>query len=257
MTHESTLLRTITAHLEMHAADNLKSWSYCWVTNGTYVFVLHVHIHLLIPQPILILLAYTHDSCSYAYRTRSHILTNTNNSHPNVITHAYSVDPLTTECPIRRACIGKHVEIVKLLLDKRVVITNDLLHALDLNRISNCSSMIDCLFEAGYPRIWPRVIGNDIDCIERKDGHLRHKLDGLEINSSWLLLLCVKRIFTKRVAARVGDVLRDVCSEWTRYLCREVSAKLYEDPSNPKHFSHGYRCRWDVGLVAKSTFTIF
>jgi hypothetical protein len=46
----------------------------------------------------------------------------------------------------------------------------------------------------------------------------------LQSESSWMMLLCIKRHFTPRVAARVGDVLREVCSEWTCYQSEEVAA---------------------------------
>ena len=81
------------------------------------------------------------------------------------------------------------------------------------------------------PRFGPRVLGNDAKYRPRADGYLRLKLDGLESESSWQLLLCVKRRFTDRVAARVGDVLREVCSEWTRYLTLEVKEEN-EDEDN-------------------------
>jgi fructose-1,6-bisphosphatase len=44
----------------------------------------------------------------------------------------------------------------------------------------------------------------------------------LVVELSWQLLLSVKRMFTDRVTARVGDVLREICSEWTRYQTREA-----------------------------------
>jgi hypothetical protein len=42
-------------------------------------------------------------------------------------------------------------------------------------------------------------------------------LTRMEAEGSLTLLLCVKRIFTPKVAARVADVLRDVCADWTRF----------------------------------------
>jgi hypothetical protein len=128
---------------------------------------------------------------------------------------------ITTRQNAFRAALNKaSVEIIQLLLaDDRIVVTNELLGIIDLR---SSSASVDALFAAAYPRIWPSVIGNDIDCVPREDGHLRNKLDGLEAKSSWQLLLCVKRKFTDRVAARVGDVLREVCAEWTRYQSQEV-----------------------------------
>jgi hypothetical protein len=126
---------------------------------------------------------------------------------------------------VSKAVIGvaldrANIEILRLFLAiDRIVIKNERLRIVDVH---NSSVRVDILFEAALPRIWPRVIGNDIDCVSREKGHLRNKLDRLELKSSWLMLLCVKRRFTPRVAARVGDVLRDICSEWTCYQSREV-----------------------------------
>jgi ankyrin repeat protein len=116
---------------------------------------------------------------------------------------------------IRKALLEwANIDILRLLLaDDRIVITNELLRIVDLSS----SSKVDALFEAAYPRIWPKIIGNDLACVERQVGYLRMKLDRLELESSWRMLLCVKRRFTPTVAARVGDVLRDVCSEWINY----------------------------------------
>jgi ankyrin repeat protein len=40
----------------------------------------------------------------------------------------------------------------------------------------------------------------------------------VEVEAAFLLLLCVKRNFSNSVAARVGDVLREVCDKWTHLL---------------------------------------
>ena len=106
-----------------------------------------------------------------------------------------------------------------MLEDDRIVFTSKLLGVVD---VSLSSVRVDTLFEVAHPRIWPRVIVNDLACVSRENGHLRNKLDELEAQSSWILLLCVKHICTPTVAARVGDVLRDICSEWTCYRSQEV-----------------------------------
>jgi hypothetical protein len=132
------------------------------------------------------------------------------------------VDPSANEqAAFSTALMKPSTEILRILLaDDRVVVTNKILGFVEIYKTS--TRRVDALFAAAHPRIWPRVIGNDIAC--QPNGHLRRKLDGLEVKSSWMLLLCVKRRFTPRVAARVGDVLREVCSEWTRYQSKEVDA---------------------------------
>jgi hypothetical protein len=54
--------------------------------------------------------------------------------------------------------------------------------------------------------------------VSRDYGYLRKKRDSLESKASWMLLLCVMRIFGSVVGARVEDVLREICSKWTLYL---------------------------------------
>jgi hypothetical protein len=122
-------------------------------------------------------------------------------------------DPYIIDIALRRA----NVDIVRLFLaDERIIITNELLDIVDL---FDTSLRLNALFTAAHPRIWPRVISNDTFSAVDERGHLRSQLESLEVKSSWMLLLCVKRRFTPRIAARVGDVLREVCSEWTRYWC--------------------------------------
>ena len=75
-------------------------------------------------------------------------------------------------------------------------------------------------------------------CLPRARGQVRRKLDGLEQESSRFMLLCVKRFFSSTVAARVGDVLHDVCLEWTRYLSVESansSSSLALDSSSDEY----------------------
>ena len=61
---------------------------------------------------------------------------------------------------IRRAINGANIDILRLLLaDERIIITNELLANVDRCKSNNKN---DPLFEAGYPRIWPRVSGNDV-----------------------------------------------------------------------------------------------
>ena len=61
---------------------------------------------------------------------------------------------------------------------------------------------------------------------------MQNKLGSLELKSSWMLLLCVKHICTPTVAARVDDVLRDVCSEWTCYQYKEVEPSDSDDAND-------------------------
>jgi hypothetical protein len=121
-----------------------------------------------------------------------------------------SADPIIIRTALRQANTGV---LDVLLRDDRIVITNELISIVDRS-----SARVDALFlGAAQDGIWPRVIGNSVACGSRARGHLRIKLDGLEMQSSWIMLLSIKRIFTSTIAARVGDVLREVCSEWTRY----------------------------------------
>jgi hypothetical protein len=140
------------------------------------------------------------------------------------------VDPSVHVTVIRKALERANIDILRLLLaDNRIVITNKLLLLLRSVDYHDSSNRVDALFDAAHPYIWPMVVGNDVDCIPRDNGHLRNKLDGLQLKSSWMLLLCVKRKFTPRVAARVGDVLRDVCAERTGYQSREVEPSEWDD----------------------------
>jgi hypothetical protein len=133
------------------------------------------------------------------------------------------------ETALKRA----HIGILRLFLaDGRVDITNDILACVDVARkcytAAHYESCIEALFTA-YAHPWPRVIGNDVACVAREYGYVRKKLDDLEEEGSWMLMLSVKRRFTPRVAARVGDVLREVCKEWTPYLCEELEAPEAND----------------------------
>lgn len=132
------------------------------------------------------------------------------------------VDPSENPSILNDELCGTNVDVLRLLLaDERIIITNESLVIVDF-----FYSRVDALFEAAHPRVWPRVIGNNLACMSRADGQLRYKLDDLEIQSSWMLLLCVKHICTPIVAARIGDVLHDVCSEWTRYQSKEVKPSI-------------------------------
>jgi hypothetical protein len=62
---------------------------------------------------------------------------------------------------------------------------------------------------------WPSTLGRQVLC--HRGGLLRRELDATEAESSFYLLLCVKRRFSACVAARVSDVLQDVCAKWTPY----------------------------------------
>ena len=109
----------------------------------------------------------------------------------------------------------RSIEMLQVFLtNERTVFTNKHVRLVD---ICNTNDWVDNLFEAAHYRIWPRIISNDIACVSRETGHLRNKFDSLELESSWMLLLCVKHFCTSQVAARVGDVLREVCSEWICY----------------------------------------
>jgi hypothetical protein len=118
------------------------------------------------------------------------------------------------------ALYSERMDILRALLaDNRIVFKTEYIRIIDFH---NSCCRLDALFVAAHSRIWPRVIGNNIVCVTREHGQLRSKLDELETESSWQLSLCVKRRFTARTAARVNDVLREVCSEWTRYHSEEA-----------------------------------
>jgi ankyrin repeat protein len=110
---------------------------------------------------------------------------------------------------------GDNTMLRGLLTDDRIVATIQ-----ELNHLNNSYNWTNnpegCTLLATWPRVWPKFIGCDPPKWQ-PNSQLKERFKLLEAESSWKLLLCVKRRFTPRVAARVGDVLREVCSEWTRY----------------------------------------
>jgi hypothetical protein len=108
-----------------------------------------------------------------------------------------------------------HSEVVwRLLMDPRVRVTKSVVQAASLGGSQVPTGVFKVLLTT-ESQFWPRLVDNYMLCTTSEP--LRETLGGLEVNSSLLLLLCVKRICTDVVAARVGDVLREVCEEWTRF----------------------------------------
>jgi hypothetical protein len=106
-----------------------------------------------------------------------------------------------------------------LISDGRMAITAGLLCIVDEELSEN---QVDSFFDAAGPHIWPEVISDHLECAPRDRGCLRRKLDEIETEAAWVLLLCVKRRFSARLCARVGDVLRETCDEWTTYRTHQV-----------------------------------
>lgn len=134
------------------------------------------------------------------------------------------VDPsVRDQYALNQALFHGRLEMAQLLLtDKRVVFTREALGTADamMSQGDFRALLTIC------PRLWPGIIGNNTKC--EKEGRLQPELNRIEKDSSMILLLCVKRQFTPTVAARVGDVLREVCAEWTRYSTVEVHINWME-----------------------------
>jgi ankyrin repeat protein len=116
---------------------------------------------------------------------------------------------------LREAIEAAHVDLLTVLLaDERVVVSTEHLRLVD----NSTHSMRGRVFFQACPRpIWPRVIGNYVSCLSREPGAIRKHLDGLQAETSWKLLLCVMKTFGPIVAARVADVLREICLKWIAY----------------------------------------
>jgi hypothetical protein len=70
-------------------------------------------------------------------------------------------------------------------------------------------------------KVWPLIRWAYDPKVWTPNTYLRKKLKKSEGKGAWRLLFCCKRKFTPVVAARVGDVLRDVSVEWAPYLLEE------------------------------------
>jgi hypothetical protein len=121
---------------------------------------------------------------------------------------------------LKLACTGGHIEVVKCLLtNDSVQVTKAALLDID-NKLpprhdtGDPALVAQCMqiILATQPELWPNVINEKTKCM--RGGLLRQSLTRLGVRLSWVLLLCVKRRCSPHVAARMGDVLRDVCTEW-------------------------------------------
>jgi hypothetical protein len=131
---------------------------------------------------------------------------------------------------LRKAIYKDQSEVVKVLLvDARVVLTPLALRLTDtLTSAKSFQAIV-----AARPRFWADMIDVPVPCRPRDQGVVRKELDRMEKESWLLLLLNVKRRFTARIAARVADVLREVCAEWTRYWTVESDTRGLGYVNNP------------------------
>jgi hypothetical protein len=116
---------------------------------------------------------------------------------------------------LRRANEKGQTDVVKLLLADPRVARQQLI-------ISDCTGNKRALDQlvAEQPQVIIRLFQGQIECTE--NGPLVKELLRWEARSTWTLLLSVKRNFGLTVAARVNDVLRELCYEWTRFDTVEV-----------------------------------
>jgi hypothetical protein len=166
--------------------------------------------------------------------TNSAIVLACENGHAQIVQLLLTdmrVDPsVLGNRPLYSASLNGHADVVEILLsDPRVEVTSDLLRMVDVHPYARpCNlaytdvmrHLLGILHTIEFP-CWPGIIGHDIKCVE--GGLLRRQLDLFEAESTFFLLLSVKRKFSPHVAARVGDVLREVSAEWTRFSSIQVS----------------------------------
>lgn len=135
------------------------------------------------------------------------------------------IDPAgDSQLSLKTAIQYGHVKIVRLLLrHKKVETTSEIIQLADSKLGIGVNRDHDRLMRATLcvqkvlrmrPYFWP---------FELKDGDAVGSImrtDRVETNASFVLLLCVMRRFGPRTAARVGEMLREVCVKWTQYLTR-------------------------------------
>jgi hypothetical protein len=123
------------------------------------------------------------------------------------------------------ALVSKEHRIVELLMgDPRVKVTTGLI----LQAAYISSSVWEGLRAAlgGSNHFWPSLVTDEM--IRQPKLKLRWALEYWERRSVGVLLLCVKRKFIPRVAARVNDVLREVAEKWTRYWKKARIKRIYK-----------------------------
>lgn len=135
------------------------------------------------------------------------------------------VDPaVTDQYALQKAILHGHTEIMQLLLNhESMSVTSDILRVAD--HTSTSAQAFQAIL-AVRPVLWPKLTTIGFKCYW--DGNISNELGTLERQSSRVLLLCVKRYFTARVAARVNDVLREVCDEWNRFNIEFLDSNRYE-----------------------------
>jgi hypothetical protein len=110
------------------------------------------------------------------------------------------------------------VDFLRILLnDKRVDVPPYVIMAADIGCKLNFQEILN-----ERPRFWMEFLGNEPKC--SPEGNVRNILTQKTRESSLVLLLCVERVYSQVKAARVNDVLRDVCTEWTWYT---IGGKSY------------------------------
>jgi hypothetical protein len=134
---------------------------------------------------------------------------------PRVDPSAFDTSALT------RASVNGRAEVVDILLgDPRVQVSLEIIRLVNCHpyarpEVSAYVKVMRSLVRSKNPPVWPSILCHDVTGLG--EGLLRLELNAIEAESTFFLLLCVKRMFPPCVAARVGDVLRDVCVEWTSY----------------------------------------
>jgi hypothetical protein len=133
------------------------------------------------------------------------------------------VDPCALDNDaLKQAIKWNQQEAVKLLLQS-VAVDRSLFKQLRFSERENEERAEMCeLVLVSQSQFWPRVIGR-YDAAHAASGSARAALGRIEVHSSVVLLLCVKRNFSPTVSGRVADVLREVCEEWLRFRYDDIA----------------------------------